>query len=225
MTWHWYGVKLILQAMLTKMSDIIWGYMTTMVSGILVSVGSNISCPLLGAEPLTHPILTFFQIHHKECILINCWIKFTSFQSQKKTFEKPSEQCHLVRFLVNELMRVPFTRSQDWLRVPFTRNQDWLRWWIGTNMASSHYFKQCWPRCLTSYGVTRLQLLQVSWLMLVQIMAVRLQAINSPNADFLPLYPGMYFNYMLLKCTSFIHENAFEMPSAKCWPFCSGVEG
>ena len=87
MTWHWYGIKLILEAMLTKMSDIIWGHMTTIVSGILVSVGSITSSPRLGAEPLTHPILTFSQLHHKECILINCWIKFTSFQSQKNIWK------------------------------------------------------------------------------------------------------------------------------------------
>ena len=67
------------------MSDIIfiWGHTTTIVSGILVSVDSFMACHLLGAKPSTHPILTYSQLHHKECILINCCIKFTSFQSQK----------------------------------------------------------------------------------------------------------------------------------------------
>ena len=125
------------------------------------------------------------QVHHKECILNNCSQVF----SHKNAFQKPSEQYHIVRFFVNELMRVPFTRNQDWLSVPFTRNQDWLRvpftrnedwlrvpftrsqdwlgWWPGTDMASRQYFKQCRLRCLTSCGVTRRQLVQASWLTLV----------------------------------------------------------
>ena len=44
MTWHWYGVKPILQAVPTKMSDIMWGQTTTMASGILVNVGSEYGC-------------------------------------------------------------------------------------------------------------------------------------------------------------------------------------
>ena len=87
MTWHWYGVKLILQAMLTNMSDIIWGHLTTVVSGILATVGSIMACHLLGVEPLTQQILTFSQLPNKECILINCWIKFTSFQSQQSIWK------------------------------------------------------------------------------------------------------------------------------------------
>ena len=65
------------------MSDIIfiWGHTITMVSGILVSVDSFMACHLLGAQPSTHPILTFSQLH--PCILINCCLEFASFQSQK----------------------------------------------------------------------------------------------------------------------------------------------
>ena len=65
------------------MSDIIWGHTITMVSGILVGVDSIMASHLLSAEPPTHSMLTFSQLHHKECILGNCYIKFTSFQSQK----------------------------------------------------------------------------------------------------------------------------------------------
>ena len=69
------------------MSDTIWCHTTTMVSSILVTVGLIMACHLLGVEPLTHQILTFSQLHHKECILINCSIKFTSFQSQQSIWK------------------------------------------------------------------------------------------------------------------------------------------
>ena len=44
MTWHWYDVKTVLQAVLTKMSDIMWGQTTTTGSDILVNVGLDYGC-------------------------------------------------------------------------------------------------------------------------------------------------------------------------------------
>ena len=56
-------------------------------------------------------------------------------------------------------------------------------------------------------------------------MAVRHRAINSSNADYLPIIPQ---ECILMKsywsAQDFIRENAFGMPSAKCRPFCSGVK-
>ena len=52
------------------------------------------------------------------------------------------------------------------------------------------------------------------------------RAINSSNTDFLPIIPsGMYFDKMLVEVQKFVFtKNAFEMPPAKCRPFCSGVK-
>ena len=51
------------------------------------------------------------------------------------------------------------------------------------------------------------------------------RVINSSNADFLQILPSrMYFDKMLVEVHKFVFTQiAFEMPPAKCRPFCSGV--
>ena len=115
---------------------------------------------------------------------------------------------------------------------------DWQ--WFSIQQATNHYLNQCWPGCLTLYGVTRLRLVNslrpsdayasVNYKLTIigsdnGLSPGRRQAIIWTNAGILLIGPiRMNFSEILSEIHSFSFKKMhLKMSSAKWRPFCFGL--
>ena len=172
MTWHWYGVKTILQAVLTKMSDIM-----TMGSDILVNVGLDYGC-----WASRHKLIQgwLFTNYTTGMYFIEMLLKCTSFYSWKCIWNAVCKMSALLLWcqrvdesLINS--KIGLIEVMAWHQhgvIPVLES-------VLTKMSNT-------------IGAIRLQWLHVSWLSFVQVMACRLlgtKPFTHPMLTFCQLNP------------------------------------
>ena len=161
MTWHWYGVKLILQAMLTKISDIIWW--SPDYSGLM---HLGYCWFYYGLSPVRHRAINssnadFVPIIPPGMYFNEMLLKRTCFYSWKFIW---NAVCKLSAILA-WCQRVDESLINSKLGLV-----EVMAW---SSMVSYQYLNQIWPKCLTPYGTTRLQWPQTYWLPFARVMICR----------------------------------------------------